>query len=185
MQAEELEVQINEEVSKGIDVKKELDASKEQLHEISSDVEESKCRLRTLLDLQSELSKKLQISSLSRSRVETQLENAAIVRAEMVREIEELRRQRDVLQRRIEFCREKEAIGTASRLGELISSYREYTPEVIRLATDNFSERLRMKAGGDWTNVFRGRINHSTVAIKVVNSANGLSKEAFQDEVLH
>lgn len=102
----------------------------------------------------------------------------------MVREIEELRRQRDVLQRRIEFCREKEAIGTASRLSELICSYREYTPEVIKLATDDFSEHLRMKTGGDLTNVFKGRINHATVAIKMVNSAKGLSQEAFQIEVM-
>lgn len=102
----------------------------------------------------------------------------------MVREIEELRRQRDVLQRRVEFCRDKEAIGTASRLSELICNYREYTPEMIKLATDDFSERLRMKTGGDWTNVLKGRINHATVAIKMMNSANGLSQEAFQDQVM-
>lgn len=181
--AEELEVHINEEISNRIDIRKELDASKEQIYEVRSDVEESKSRLRSLLELQTELSKKLQLSSLSRSRVEAQLENVAIARAEMVREIEELRRQRDVLQRRIEFCREKEAIGTASRLSELICSYREYTPEVIKLATDDFSEHLRMKTGGDLTNVFKGRINHATVAIKMVNSAKGLSQEAFQIEV--
>ncbi|EOX91927.1 U-box domain-containing protein kinase family protein, putative [Theobroma cacao] len=181
--AEELETQIKEEVTKRLEIRRILDIEKEQLHEVIRDVEESKNRLNSLMELQAELSSKLQISSMARAHAEAQLEKAVVTRAEMVREIEELRRQRDVLQRRIEFCREKDALGMVARLTELSCSYREYTAEDIRLATDGFSERLRLKSGGDWLNVYRGRINHSTVAIKTLVSANRLSQQDFQAEV--
>lgn len=166
-----------------MEIRRILDIEKEQLHEVIRDVEESKNRLNSLMELQAELSSKLQISSMARAHAEAQLEKAVVTRAEMVREIEELRRQRDVLQRRIEFCREKDALGMVARLTELSCSYREYTAEDIRLATDGFSERLRLKSGGDWLNVYRGRINHSTVAIKTLVSANRLSQQDFQAEV--
>lgn len=137
-----------------------------------------------MAELQSELSSKLQISMLATSRAETQLEKAVKTRTEMVREIEELRRQRGVLNRRIEFCKEKDAIGMAARMSESGCSFREYTAEEIRLATDNFSDRLRLKSGGDLTNVYRGRINHYTVAIEMLNSVRGLSSEDFQAKVI-
>ncbi|XP_022740241.1 putative U-box domain-containing protein 50 isoform X2 [Durio zibethinus] len=181
--AEELETLIKEEVTQRLEIEKLSDTEKEQLHEVIRDVEESKKRLNSLLELQTELSKKLQISSMARANAEAQLEKAVVTRAEMVTEIEELRRQRDVFRRRIEFCREKDALGMAARLSEIGCSYREYTAEDIRLATDNFSERLRLKSGGDWLNVYKGRINHSIVAIKMLNSANGLSQEDFQAKV--
>ena len=62
-------------------------------------------------------------------------------------------------------------------------SFREYTAEEIRLATDNFSDRLRLKSDGDLTNVYRGRINHFTVAIQMLNSVHGLSSQDFQAKV--
>ncbi|KAF7829278.1 putative U-box domain-containing protein 50 [Senna tora] len=167
---EELESKIKEERSKREELVKEVEAEKEKIYEKKGDVEERKRRLSSLVELQSEVSSKFQICTLSKSRAEAQLEKAAMARSEMVREIEELRRQRDVLNRRIEFCKDKDAIGTAARLTQPTSSFREYTAQEIRLATDNFSDRLRLKSGGDWTNVYRGRINHSTVAIKMLNS---------------
>ncbi|KAK9284992.1 hypothetical protein L1049_024174 [Liquidambar formosana] len=166
-----------------IEIQKDLDATKENVSEVRNDIRESRSRLNSIMELQSELSTKLHSSSLARSHAETQLEKAVIARADMVREIEDLRRQRDVLQRRIEFCREKDAIGMVSRFGELSCSYREYTAEEIRLATDDFSERLRLKSGGDWTNVYKGRMNHATVAIKKLSSVHGLSQEGFQAKV--
>ncbi|KAE8709468.1 Xanthine/uracil permease family protein isoform 1 [Hibiscus syriacus] len=47
----------------------------------------------------------------------------------------------------------------------------------------NFSERLPLKSCGDWLNVYRGRINHSTVAIKMLSSVKGTSQEDFQAKV--
>uniref|UniRef100_A0A5B7C0T3 RING-type E3 ubiquitin transferase n=1 Tax=Davidia involucrata TaxID=16924 RepID=A0A5B7C0T3_DAVIN len=181
--AEELEARINEEMANRVDLSKELDTAKEELYEIQSEVEENKNKLNSILELQRELSNKLQSSSLAKSRAEAQVEKAVTKRADMVREIEELRRQRDVLQRRIEFCREKDAIGMATRSSGLGFNYKEFTAEEIRAATDDFSERLRLKSAGDWTNVYKGRINHTTVAIKLYDSVNVLSQEAFQSKV--
>ncbi|THG12734.1 hypothetical protein TEA_026861 [Camellia sinensis var. sinensis] len=153
--AEEIEAQINEEIDTRTDLKKELDTTKEEVCEIGTEVEDKKSKLKSMLELQRELSNKLQLSSLAKTRAEAQLEKAVTARAEMVREIEELRRQREI----------------------------EFTADEIRAATDDFSERLRLKSAGDWTNVYRGRINHIIVAIKAYNSVNGLSQEAFEAKV--
>lgn len=180
---EELEAKIQEEVLNRLDLSKSLDAEKEQIQEIRRDIQESKKRLSSLVELRSEVYSKLQTSTMARSHVEVQLEKAVIARAQMVREIEELRKQRDILRRRIEFCKEKDAVGTVAKLNELCCGYREYTTKDIRSATDNFSESLRLKSGGHWTNVYRGRINHTTVAIKMLSFDNGLSQEAFLAKV--
>lgn len=168
---------------------KELHIEKEQREEMKTEIKERKQRMNSLIELQSELSNKLQISTISRSRAETQVERAVRERTDMVREIEELRKQRDVLNRRIEFCKQKDAIGMAARLSDnggngTSCGMREYSEEELRLATDNFSERLRLKCGQEWTNVYRGRFNHSTVAIKIMSSFASLSREDFQSKVI-
>lgn len=160
-----------------------MEAEKEHMNEVISDIEESRSRLNSLIQLQNELSNRLQISTLSKTHAEAQLEKAVTMRAEMVRDIEELRRQRDVFNRRIEFCREKDAIGMVSKLNELSCGYREYTSEEIRLATDDFSESMRLKSGGNWTNVYRGRMKHGAVAIKMLSSTTEPSEETFQSKV--
>lgn len=181
---EDIETRTKEEFMNRVAFRKDLEAEKDKVYEVTRDTEESKSKLKSLLQLQSELSNKLQISNLAKVHAEAHLEKAVITRAEMVREIEELRQQRDVLQRRIEFCREKDTIEMVNRLNEVSCGHREYAEDEIRLATDNFSNRLRLKSGGDWTNVYRGRINHATtVAVKMLNSSNGLSQDNFQNMV--
>lgn len=170
--AEEVENRIREEVSAREELKKEMEAEREQREEMRIEVEERKRRLSSLTEVQSELSDRLRIWTAAKTRAEMQLEKAVGERREMVREIEELRRQRDVLNRRIEFCKHKDAIGMAARLADTCCTFREYTEEELRLATDNFSDRLRLKSGGDWTNVYRARFNHSTVAIKMLPSVS-------------
>lgn len=166
-----------------MDSEKELENTREELFEIQSEVEEKRSKLNSILELQRELSNKLQLSTVAKSRVEIRMEKAVRERAEMVQEIEELRRQRNVFQRRIEFCKEKDAIGMANRLTDLGFDYRKFTATEIRAATDDFSERFRFKSAGDWTNVYKGRINKTTVAIKLPDSVDGLSQEAFLEKV--
>ncbi|XP_023518889.1 putative U-box domain-containing protein 50 [Cucurbita pepo subsp. pepo] len=175
---EELEAQIKEEVTIREELQKELDPAKECILEIVRDIEESKNRLSSLLELQAELSRKLQISTAGKSRIEAQLEKTAKTKEGMVREIEELRRQRDILNRRIEFCKEKDAIGMAERSSEVTCSTRVYTAEEIRLATEGFSEQMRLSS-----RVYRGRINHNSIAIQMIDSGNCLSEEDFQSKV--
>lgn len=102
----------------------------------------------------------------------------------MVPEIEELRKQRDVLQRRIEFCKEKDAIVNVSRMGGIGFDFREFSAAEIIAATEDLCERLRLKSACQWKNVYRGRINHITVAIRMYNPADELSLEAFTAKVM-
>ncbi|KAL6225069.1 hypothetical protein ACLB2K_003921 [Fragaria x ananassa] len=184
--AEELEVLIKEEAKKRIEMKKELDRDKDFLHEVKPDIEESKNKLNSLMQLRSELSHRLHISKMAKACMEAQLENDITTRAEMVREIDELRRERDVFQRRIEFCKEK--VGVAGRTGsdQVSCCLREYTAEEIKLATEDYSGSLLFKTGsGRSTTVYKGRINHDRVAIKLklINSDDGLPREGFQAKV--
>ncbi|KAI3451251.1 hypothetical protein Pfo_007916 [Paulownia fortunei] len=181
--AEELEGCLNEEAVKHVDLDKELDSRKEDLNELQSEVEEKRSKLNSILELQKELSNKLHLSSSAKARAEVQLEKTVRTRADMVQEIEQLRKHRDVLQRRIEFCKEKDAIGKVSKLNGSGFDFREFSAAEIIAATEDFSERLRLKSAGRWTNMYRGRINHITVAIKMYNSANARSLEAFTTKV--
>ncbi|XP_050381498.1 putative U-box domain-containing protein 50 isoform X2 [Argentina anserina] len=182
--AQELAEQIHEEMKARAELEKALDSEKEQLHEVIMDTGESKNRLSSLMELQFELSNKLHISTLAKLNTETQLEKAISTREEMVKEIAELRQHRDVLHRRIEFCKEKDVIGMVGRLTDTSCGLKKYTGEEIRLATNNFSERLRIKPGGDWnTTMYRGRINHATVAIKILDHAKGDSEQDFKANV--
>ncbi|GLU18203.1 hypothetical protein SLE2022_345160 [Rubroshorea leprosula] len=178
--AADLEARTKEEIGNQSEIQKSLDLEKEQLYELRKDVEESKSRLRSLTELESELSSKLQALALARAQGEARLEKAVRTRMETIGDIEELRRQRDVFQRRIEFCREKDAIETVSKMNKARCVYREYTAEDVRVATDDFSERQRLKCGGDWTSVYRGRINRSPVGVKMFGSVRGFSDEDFQ-----
>ncbi|GMH24670.1 hypothetical protein Nepgr_026513 [Nepenthes gracilis] len=183
--AEELEARTNDEIAMRTDLSRELEVTKDQIQEVVTYLLESKNRLKSLLELQSELSSKFQASSLAKLCAEAQLESAVKARAEVVGEIEELRKQRDILQRRIEFCKEKDAIGTATaRMGEVVScSPRDFKADDIRLATDNFSVRGRLKCGENWTSFYKGKISHTTVAIKMLNSDVEFSHEFFQAKV--
>ncbi|KAL4367087.1 hypothetical protein GQ457_05G014320 [Hibiscus cannabinus] len=163
--AEELETLIKVEAAPRLEMNNLLDTEKQKLYEVIRDAEESKKRLNSLKELQAELSSKLQESNKARANAEAQLEKAEVTTTEM------------------SFAEKKDALGTAARSSELRCSYREYTAEDVRSATDNFSELSRLKSCGDWLNVYRGQIEHSTVVIKMLGSDNGMSPENFQAKV--
>lgn len=182
--AEQLQAHIAEEISTRTNLSKDIDNTKEQIREILADVQESKDRQKSLNELRSELSSKLNKTLEAKRAAETQLESAANSRIELVREIEEIRRQRDVFQRRKDFCVEKDAIGSATRNSDQVScSYREFSADEIRLATDNFATYRRLTCGEDWTSVYKGRINRMSVAIKMLDSNVEMSQEIFQTKV--
>ncbi|PNY08065.1 U-box domain-containing protein 50-like [Trifolium pratense] len=146
-------------------------------------VEESKQRLSSLVEQQLDLKNKLHVSTLEISECETKLENVMAARTEMLMVIEELSRQRDVLNKRVMFFKEKDDNNEISNINEKSFYLREYTKEEIMLATNNFSEYFRLKSCGDWSNVYRGNINHSNVAIKMLGSTFALSQQDFQAKV--
>lgn len=177
--AEDLEARLNEETMKRGDIEKELDSIREQLTETRNGIEQNRSNLDSTLEIQRELSNKLKSSTLSKSQSEEQLTKMIHKRASMIQEIEKLRKQKDVMQRRIEFCRDKEAIETVTRLNHLSFSYKEFTADEIWSGTEQFSENFRIKCSGDFTNVYKARINQTTVAVKLCE----VSEEEFCSKV--
>ncbi|KAL9255553.1 putative U-box domain-containing protein [Drosera capensis] len=188
LRVEELEGRINHEVAMRISFRKELEETKDRMHEVLDDLEESKDRLSSMSELQAELSSKLQVSSLAKSCAEVQLETAVKARGGVVREIEELRKQRDILQRRIEFCKEKDANGmNIYETSQVFNcNYKEFNANEIRhvVATDDFATRNRLKGKGDWTRVYKGKMNHAPVAVVMPNPNVELPEDVFQAKVM-
>lgn len=183
-QIEDLEARIEEERTTQVSLQKDLEVETGQLQEALAETEESKRRLKLIAEVQSDLSSKLQMSMLSKVQAEARLEKVMLMRTEVLREIEELRRQRDVLRRRIEFCRERSTIGMVPVSSKARCEYREYTAEDIRLATSDFSERQRINSASHRMNIYRGSIEYvTTVVIKMNHSSCGLSSEAFERKV--
>ncbi|AED98064.1 U-box domain-containing protein kinase family protein [Arabidopsis thaliana] len=176
----EFEAWIKEESERREKLQATLDSDKECIEEAKNYVEKGKTKLHSLAELQEVLSSKVKTMMEAKSQAEVELERVVLQRGEMITEIEKLRSQRDVFNRRIEFCKEREVIGSVSK-EEVKCGYREYVAEDIRLATETYSDRLRLKSGGNWTNVYRGRIKHTTVAVKVIGDS--LSDEAFGAKV--
>lgn len=64
--------------------------------------------------------------------------------------------------------------------------YRKYTLEEIEAATDKFSDSLMIGEGG-YGPVYKGKLDHTAVAIKVLRSGGGAAaqgKRQYQQEVL-
>ncbi|KAL1196413.1 putative U-box domain-containing protein 50 [Cardamine amara subsp. amara] len=177
---EELEVGIKEESEKREKLQGTLDSDKDCIEEAKKYVEKGKTKLSSLGELQEELSSRVKAIMEAKSQAEVELERVVLKRGETITETEKLRNQRDVFNLRIEFCKEKEAIGLVSK-EEVKCGYREYVAEDIRLATESYSDRLRLKSGGSWTNVYRGRIEHTTVAVKVIGDR--ISDQDFEAKV--
>ncbi|XP_016458575.1 U-box domain-containing protein 35-like isoform X1 [Nicotiana tabacum] len=60
--------------------------------------------------------------------------------------------------------------------------YRKYTIEEIEAATKNFSSSLKVGEGG-YGPVFKGKLDHTPVAIKVLSADAAQGKKQFQQEV--
>lgn len=169
-------------MTKKEELKKQLNAEKEQVQKIRVEVEERNQRVSSLAELELELLNKLHVSTLALSEGETKLENVMASRTEMLMEIEELRKQKDVLNRRIKFFKEdvEEISGEVREKG---CRLREFTKEEIIFATNNFSEQLRLKSGGDWSNIYRGYFNHSNAVVKMLDFIPDLSQQDLQSKV--
>lgn len=170
------------ETVKKVELSQMLDTAREEICELQSEVQERRSKLNSILELQKELSRKLHQASSTRASAEVQLEKAVESRAGMVAEIEELRKQKDVLHRRIEFCKEKDAIAKVSRVIGFGFDFREFSAADIVAATEDFSERLRLKSE---KNVYRGRINHISVAVKLHDALDERSLAAFKTKVMY
>ncbi|KAL2344418.1 hypothetical protein Fmac_005703 [Flemingia macrophylla] len=179
----ELEPLIKEEVTRNEEVKKKLDAEKDQLNEIRMDIKENKKMLSSIAEQQSELQNKLQICTLAASRAKSEVGKIMAEQKEILMEMNDLRSQTHGLNRRIQFYQRKRCHRNECRIIEKGCCFREYTKEEIIIATHSFSDQMRLKSGGNWTNVYKGQINHSAVAVKMLNCVLDFSRPEFQDKV--
>ncbi|KVI08652.1 Protein kinase-like domain-containing protein [Cynara cardunculus var. scolymus] len=178
--SEDLEARLNEETMKRGALEKDLETIREELSETRIRLDQNRNKLDSTLEIQRELSRKLKSSTMVKSQSQEQLGKMINTRGGMIQDIEKLRKQKNVMQRRIEFCRDKDAIEMVTRLNNFGFSYKEFTAEEIRAGTDHFSEHCRIKCSGDFTNVYRARIDHTTVAVKLYDfRIRQVSEEEF------
>ena len=118
LQEEELEYLIKEEVTRKEELRKDLDAEKEQFHKIKMDIEDSKKKLSLVAEQQSELLNRLHIYTLAVPQAETKLGKALAEKTEMLMEMDGLRKQRNAMNRSIEFFQRKRCHKNECRLIE-------------------------------------------------------------------
>ncbi|KAK4367025.1 hypothetical protein RND71_014905 [Anisodus tanguticus] len=74
-------------------------------------------------------------------------------------------------------------MGNATMLMEPRFEYKVFSAAEIRVATDGFSDHMRLKSGGDWTDVSKAKLHHISVAIKLYSSADVDSEDTFNAKV--
>ncbi|KAF5188909.1 U-box domain-containing protein [Thalictrum thalictroides] len=107
---------------------------------------------------------------------------AAIEAAEAAQRLAEMEAQK---RRHAELKARKEAAEKKRALNVLANNdvrYRKYTIDEIEVATDRFSDSLKIGEGG-YGPVFRASLDHTLVAIKVLRADAAQGKRQFQQEV--
>ncbi|KAJ8632909.1 hypothetical protein MRB53_026245 [Persea americana] len=107
---------------------------------------------------------------------------AAIEAAEAAQKIAEMEAQK---RRNAEMKAKRELEEKMKALDKLASTdrrYRKYTIEEIEIATDRFAEELKIGEGG-YGPVYRGTLDHTPVAIKVLRPDAAQGRKQFQQEV--
>lgn len=103
----------------------------------------------------------------------------AAKKAQKMAEIEAQRRKYAELKAKREAEKKKQAINVRSQND---IRYRKYTIEEIEAATKKFSNAQKIGEGG-YGPVFKGKLDHTPVAIKVLSPDAAQGKKQFQQEV--
>nr|KAJ0209283.1 hypothetical protein LSAT_V11C400194510 [Lactuca sativa] len=114
--------------------------------------------------------------------VEKQKSKSAIdaaQKAQLLAELEAHKRRKAELKAEHEASERKKLIITSTKSN---TQYRKYTIEDIEIATDYFSNTLKIGEGG-YGPVFRGNVDHIFVAIKVLRPDISQGETQFQKEV--
>lgn len=80
--------------------------------------------------------------------------------------------------------KEAEEKMTLDSVGQGEVRYRKYSIEEIEVATDEFAESRKIGEGG-YGPVYRGELDHTAVAIKVLRPDAAQGRSQFQREVIH
>ncbi|XP_077247927.1 U-box domain-containing protein 35-like isoform X2 [Tasmannia lanceolata] len=99
--------------------------------------------------------------------------------AQRIAEIEAMKRKNAEIKATLEAAEKKKALDA---LANTDVRYRKYTIEEIEVATDFFSEALKIGEGG-YGPVYRASLDHTPVAIKVLRPDAAQGRKQFQQEV--
>ncbi|KAK8581911.1 hypothetical protein V6N13_144905 [Hibiscus sabdariffa] len=121
-------------------------------------------------------------AALAMAEMEKAKCKAALEAAEAARKLAEIEAHR---RRKAEFRAKKEADEKTRALNVLAHNdvrYRKYTIEEIEEATENFAPLNKIGEGG-YGPVYKGKLDHTPVAIKVLRPDAAQGKKQFQQEV--
>ncbi|XP_029118747.1 putative U-box domain-containing protein 50 isoform X2 [Elaeis guineensis] len=176
---EEIEASLKEEIAKQAKLKEEMDKVKDQATKVADEVAEKASTLESVLGLNKDLTMQLEASSWEKSQMEARLQKAVCAKNEMARQVEEIRRQRDMLFQKIKYYMQREAVAAADGSS---CGYREFTAREVRDATDDFSECMMTYADTEGT-LYRGVIGHITVAIQFKTEFSLQSPDGFKAQM--
>ncbi|KAK4591163.1 hypothetical protein RGQ29_021383 [Quercus rubra] len=145
-------------------------------------------RARELQQLKSAEERKLEQAKLAEeaalalAEVEKQKSKAATEAAEMAQRLADMEVQRRVNAELRARQESEERMKAMDALAHGIFKYRIYTIEEIEAATDDFRNSLKIGEGG-YGPVFKGVLDHTVVAIKVLRPDMPQGQKQFQQEV--
>ncbi|XP_024020439.1 U-box domain-containing protein 35 [Morus notabilis] len=121
-------------------------------------------------------------TALAAAEMEKAKCKAAIEAAEMAQRMaeKEAQRRKHAEMRARREAEEKNRVLTALSKNEF--RYRKYTIEEIEAATEKFSEAMKIGEGG-YGPVYKGKLDHTAVAIKVLRPDAAQGRKQFQQEV--
>jgi len=120
---------------------------------------------------------------LALAEVEKQKSKAATEAAEMAQRLADMEVQRRMNAELRARQESEERMKAMDALAHGIFKYRIYTIEEIEAATDDFRNSLKIGEGG-YGPVFKGVLDHTVVAIKVLRPDMPQGQKQFQQEVV-
>ncbi|XP_050379702.1 U-box domain-containing protein 35-like [Argentina anserina] len=118
------------------------------------------------------------LALVEREKVRCKAAVEAAAASQRLVELEAQKRRNAELKARNEFKERKESYGARS----YDVRYRKYTFVEIEVATSNFSQARKIGEGG-YGPVYRGELDHTPVAIKVLRSNAAQGRSQFQQEI--
>lgn len=94
---------------------------------------------------------------------------------------QEAQRRREAEMKARKEAEERDRVLTA--LAQNDNRYRKYTMEEIEVATEKFSPSKKLGEGG-YGPVYKGHLDHTAVAIKLLNPEASQGRKQFQQEVM-
>jgi hypothetical protein len=94
---------------------------------------------------------------------------------------QEAQRRREAEMKARKEAEERDRVLTA--LAQKDNRYRKYTMQEIEVATEKFSPSKKLGEGG-YGPVFKGHLDHTPVAIKLLNPEASQGRKQFQQEVM-